>query len=196
MRRFTWTPIQDTLSECDSPDIQDGFHVERSSVHASSDPNAFMKILSLRSLLLLAVAIAITANILWRIPSGSSARSSAEAKRAETWGAANILPTAANLPAMARQWKERLATLPPEERKASEARLREETRFFVEAQFLPAEERHVKIRERIEGLMNDPGLQADWAGERMKMLAGLTPEKRHEILKKYVQSKKEKNPTP
>jgi len=107
-----------------------------------------MKLFSLRSLLILAVAVAVAANILWRIPFGIS-----------THGSANTA-----------------------------ARLAEETRFFVGAQFLPAEERKAKIRERIEGLMNDPGIQADWAGERMKMLAGLTPQKRHEILKKYVQS--------
>ncbi len=152
-----------------------------------------MKLFSLRSLLILAVAVALGANILWRIP---SARSSATSARADIWGAANILPSAANLSAMGRQWKERLATLSPQERKKSEARLMEETRFFVEARFLPADERKVKIRERIEGLMNDPGIQADWAGERLKMLAGLTPEKRHEILRKYVQSKKEQNQTP
>lgn len=146
-----------------------------------------MKLFSLRSLLILAVALALVANILWRIPFGS-ARPAALDK--ETWGSANILPSVSNLSAMGRQWKERLATLPPEERKKSEARLMEETRFFVEAQFLPADERKVKIRERIEGLMNDPDIQSDWAGERMKMFAGLTPEERHEILKKYVRSKK------
>ena len=152
-----------------------------------------MKLFSPRSLLILAVAVGLVANILWRIPSPRASATSAEA---DTWGAANILPSASNLSAMGRQWKERLATLSPEERKKSEARLMEETRFFVEAQFLPADERKAKIRERIEGLMNDPGIQSDWAGERLKMLAGLTPEKRHEILKKYVQSKKEKNQTP
>ena len=50
---------------------------------------------------------------------------------------------------MARQMKEQPATLPPEKRKQSAARLKEETRFFVEAHFLPAEERKAEIRERI-----------------------------------------------
>ncbi len=152
-----------------------------------------MKLFSLPSLLVLAVVMAVAANVLWRIPFGFS---SANTVVGETWGAANILPSPSNLSAMGRQWKERLKTLPPEERKRSAARLAEETRFFVEAQFLPAEERKAKISERIEGLMNDPGIQADWAGERMKILAGLTPQKRHEILKKYVQSKKEKSQAP
>ena len=155
-----------------------------------------MKFFSFRSLLVLAVGLALVANILWRLPAGLPVRTPRDSSREETWGEANILPSASNLAAMGRQWKERLATLPPEERKKSEARLKEETRFFVEAQFLPADERKAKIRERIEGLMNDPGIQADWAGERMKMFAGLTPQKRHEILKKYVQSKKEKTQAP
>jgi len=152
-----------------------------------------MKIFSIRFFLILAVVVALVANILWRVPWGSSGRGSVDMDKNNIWGAENILPTVSNLSAMGRQWKERLETLPPEERKKSAERLKEETRFFVEAQFLPAEERSEKIRGRIETLMNDPGIQADWAGERMKMLAGLTPEKRHEILKQYVQSKKEKN---
>lgn len=153
-----------------------------------------MKLFSLRSFLILAVVLGIVANILWRLPSGSAKPADITGgKDNDIWGEKNILPTTSNLVAMGKQWKERLATLPPDERQKSEARLQEETRFFVEAQFLPPEERKAKVRERIETLMNDPGIQADWAGERMKMLAGLTPEKRYEILKKYVQSKKEKN---
>ena len=108
---------------------------------------------------------------------------------AEIWAPENILPSISNLRAMGKQWEARLVTLPPEERAKSEARLKEETKFFVEAQFLPREERKAKVRERIETLMNDPGIQSDWAAERMKMLAGMTPEQRHEVLKKYVQSK-------
>ncbi|TSA37560.1 MAG: hypothetical protein D4R65_00425 [Verrucomicrobiaceae bacterium] len=150
-----------------------------------------MKLFSLRSLLILAVALAIVANILWRMPSGSSAKpaSADSMSTAEIWAPENILPSVSNLRAMGKQWEARLATLPPEERAKSEARLKEETRFFVEAQFLPREERKAKVRERIETLMNDPGIQSDWAAERMKMLAGMTPEQRHEVLKKYVQSK-------
>jgi len=156
-----------------------------------------MKLFSLRSLLILAVALAIVANILWRLPSGSPAKVSAPATGSEDiWNPENLLPTVSNLRAMGKQWEARLATLPPEERAKSEARLKEETKFFVEAQFLPRDERKAKVRERIETLMNDPGIQSDWAGERMKMLAGMTPESRHEILKKYVQSKKEKNRNP
>jgi len=154
-----------------------------------------MKLLSPRPLLILAVVLALVANILWRLPSGTPKPTPSSLAKAEVWGAANILPTASNLTAMAQQWKERLATLPPEERKKSEARLKEETRFFMEAQLLPADERKIKVREHLESLMNDPGIQADWAGERLKMFAGLPPEKRHEILKKYVQ-KKEKNQAP
>jgi hypothetical protein len=151
-----------------------------------------MKLFSIRTFLILAVALALLANILWRIPFGSSASAPVVSNKDGTWGPKNFLPTVSNLSAMGQQWKERLATLPPEERKKSEARLMEETRFFVEAQFLPAGERKAKIRERLESLMNDPGIQSDWAGERMKMFAGLAPEKRHLILKQYVQSKKRK----
>ncbi len=152
-----------------------------------------MKLFSFRSFLIVAVVVALVANILWRLPGGGDRKTAVEIDKKNLWGAANILPTVSNLTAMRKQWQERLKTLPPEERKKSEARLQEETRFFVEAQFLPPEERQVKMRERIETLMNDPGIQADWAGERMKMLAGLTPEKRREIMKSYVQSKKERN---
>ncbi len=152
-----------------------------------------MKLFSFRSLLIVAVVAALVANILWRLPEAADRKTAAAIDKKDIWGAANILPTVSNLTAMRKQWQERLTTLPPEERKKSEARLQEETRFFVEARFLPAEERRVKMRERIEMLMNDPGIQADWAGERMKMLAGLTPEKRREVMKSYVQSKKERN---
>lgn len=156
-----------------------------------------MKLFSLRSLLILAVALALVANILWRIPVGRPAKVSAPSAGSEDiWNPNNMLPTVSNLRAMGKQWEARLATLPPEERAKSEARLKEETKFFIEAQFLPSDERRAKVRERIETLMNDPGIQSDWAGERMKMLAGMTPESRREILKKYVQSKKEKNRNP
>lgn len=149
-----------------------------------------MKLFSLRSLLILAVALAIVANILWRIPSGSVKPTSADSmSTAEIWAPENILPSVSNLRAMGKQWEARLATLPPEERAKSEARLKEETRFFVEAQFLPREERKAKVRERIETLMNDPGIQSDWAAERIKMFTSLPPEKRSEIMKKYVRSK-------
>jgi len=110
----------------------------------------------------------------------------------ETWHSANILPNAENLHMMARQWKERIAALPPEEREASEQRLAEETRFFIEAQRLPAAGRSLAIDARIEELMNDPGIQADWAGERIKMLAGMPPEERREMMRQYIRSKHEK----
>lgn len=152
-----------------------------------------MRLLSLRSFLIAAVAIALLINILWRIPGSSPKPAFTVSNKAETLGAVNILPSASNLLAMREQWKELLATLPSAERKKSAVRLKEETRFFTAAQFLPPEERDAKIRERLESLMNDPGLQSDWAGERMKMIAGLTPEIRREIMKKYVQSKKERN---
>jgi len=150
-----------------------------------------MKLFSLRSLLILAVALALVANILWRLPSGSPAKpaSADSMSAAEIWAPENILPSVSNLRAMGKQWEARLATLPPEERAKSEARLKEETKFFVEAQFLPRDERKAKVRERIETLMNDPGIQSDWAAERIKMFTSLPPEKRSEIMKKYVRSK-------
>lgn len=155
-----------------------------------------MKLFSLRSFLILAVVLAIVANILWRLPESSPKAANTAMDKEGVWGEKNILPTTSNLVAMGKQWKERLATLPPEERKKSEARLQEETRFFVEAHFLPPEERKVKVRERIESLMNDPGIQADWAAERIKMFTRLPAEKRQEIMKKYVQSKNQKTQTP
>lgn len=152
-----------------------------------------MKLLSLRSLLTLAVAAALVANIAWRLPAKSS---TASADKADIWGAENFMPSISNLRAMGKQWEARLATLPPEERKISEARMKEETKFFVETRLLPAEERRAKVRERIEGLMNDPGIQADWAAWRMKMLAGMASDRRHELLKAYVQTKDQNKPSP
>ena len=151
-----------------------------------------MKHFSLRSFLLLAVGVALAVNILCRFPVSSPKPVFTVSGKAETLGEVNILPSPSNLLAMREQWTELLTTLPPSERKQSAARLKEEIRFFTAAQFLPAEERDAKIRERLEGLMNDPGIQSDWAGERMKMIAGLTPETRREIMKQYVQSKKER----
>ncbi len=153
-----------------------------------------MKLFSIPSLLLAAIVLALAANILFRLPNGFGGKSVLALGKNETWGAANVMPNASNLRAMGNQWKERLATLPPEERKKSEARLKEETKYFMELQLLPTDERKQKTRERIEALMNDPEIQADWAGERMKILAGLTPEQRHEILKKYVRAKKNCSP--
>lgn len=156
-----------------------------------------MKLFSLRSFLILAVVLALVANILWRIPSASPSKATAiSTDNAEIWAPENILPSVSNLRAMGKQWEARLATLSPEERAKSEARLKEETRFFVEAQFLPGDERREKVRERIQTLMNDPGIQSDWAAERIKMFTRLPSEKRQEIMKKYVQSKNPKPQSP
>jgi hypothetical protein len=152
-----------------------------------------MKLLSFRNLMILAVVALLVANILWRLPAALGWNTVATIDSKDIWGSANIMPTVSNLSAMGKQWEERLKSMSPEERKKSKERLAGETRFFVQAQFLPAEERRVKVRERIEMLMNDREIQAEWAGERMRMLAGLTPGKRHEIMKAYVQSKKERS---
>jgi len=149
-----------------------------------------------RNILLSAVSVALVANILWQIPWENFRRpTQTEIERAQTWDSKNILPTPSNILAMERQWRERISTMPPDQRKVSEARLREESKFFMEVQLLPAAERKIAVKERIQALMNDPGIQADWAGERMKILAGTSPERRRELLKKYVESKMRRSQT-
>lgn len=104
--------------------------------------------------------------------------------------APNLMPSVSNLPAMAEQWQRIISKMPPEARKASEERMLEEVRYFVSIQSLPDLERREKMRDRLEGLMNDPVIQAEWADERVQALSNLSPEKRHTLFKKYVRYKK------
>lgn len=148
-----------------------------------------MKILSLRNLLIAGVVLALIANLIWRLPKKESSVFLTDdlAAAPET----KIVPSVSNLASMGLQWKQRLDRLPPEERKVSEARLKEERAFFIAAFQLPAAEREAKIKERLQQLMNDPGIQAEWVEERYRMLVKLDPAKRQELFKKYVESKKE-----
>jgi len=104
---------------------------------------------------------------------------------------ANIVPSVSNLANMGLQWQQRLAHLSPEQRQRSEARLDEERKFFTEALQLPEGEREARIKDRLQQLMNDPGIQAEWVEERYRMLVKLDAAKRRELFQKYVQSKKE-----
>ena len=101
----------------------------------------------------------------------------------------NILPSFSNLPAMADQWKRRMDRMAPAERRKAEDRLREEAVFFIQSQSLPPDERKEAIRQRLEALMNDPGIQAEWAEERLAMVTKLPPTKRQQLFKRYVQYK-------
>lgn len=142
------------------------------------------------SAVVLAGIVLILQRTLFRPPVPPPATIPAGQAALEADPAPNLMPSFSNLPAMAEQWQQRLATLPPKERKKSEARLEEEVKFFVSVQFLPPAERRQKMRERLEGLMNDPEIQAEWMDERMKMMARLTPEKRKKLFQSYVQYKK------
>lgn len=107
-----------------------------------------------------------------------------------------MLPTIHNLPQLGAQWQRRLEKLPPEERGASAARLREEAEFFVRAFRQPAAQRETIIRERLETLMNDPAIQSEWFDERINMLVDLSPEDRSKLLRDYVREKKKILETP
>lgn len=158
-----------------------------------------MKVPSLRAVLLLAVILMLTANVLWRLANGSAdrheagvgdpaMRESAEEQRITLEGG-NIMPSFSNLASMGRQWQRRINALPPEQRAREQARLDEEEKFFVSVWRLPTTERERKIRGRLEFLMNDPTIQAEWAAERHRMIARLASDKRRAIFRNYVQTK-------
>ncbi|HRJ74198.1 MAG TPA: hypothetical protein PLS03_18375 [Terrimicrobiaceae bacterium] len=158
-----------------------------------------MKWFSLRSVLVLAVLLALAANIGWRIfsPAEDFADDSAVdpglAAMAGPEGE-NIMPSFSNLSAMADQWKRRMDRMAPAERQKAEDRLREEAVFFIQSQSLPPAERKEAIRQRLEALMNDPGIQAEWAEERFAMMTKLPPTKRQQLFKRYVQYKTQTAP--
>lgn len=148
-----------------------------------------MPIRSLRFFLLIAIVLTLSAIIFWRLPGLIFREKPFDPKKEEIWSASNILPSSSNLAAMGLQWQARLATLPPEERERSKQRLEEETRYFMQLRHLPEAERNQKARERIEMLMNDPEIQAEWLGDRMRILAGLDPEARSKVIRSYVKTK-------
>ena len=152
-------------------------------------PSLAVKLFSLRNLLIAGVVLALIANLIWRLPKKTPSIFVTDDLTAAP--EANIVPTVSNLSAMGMQWKQRLDSLPPEERAQSEARLKEERAFFISAMQLPAAERDAAVKERLQQLMNDPGIQAEWVEERYRMLVKLDPAKRQELFKKYVESKKE-----
>lgn len=158
-----------------------------------------MKGFSLRSFLILAVVLALAANLGWRLfphPEDSSDESPLDSELAVMAGpeGENIMPSFSNLSAMADQWKRRMDRMPPAERQKAEDRLREEAVFFIQSQSLPADERKEAVRRRLEALMNDPGIQAEWAEERFAMMTKLPPTKRQQLFKRYVQYKTQTAP--
>jgi len=153
-----------------------------------------MKIFSLRNLLILGVLILVVANIFsWKKAKAEEAIEAKEIKKREEMaaGGANMFPSASNLLAMGVQWKDRLQSLPPDQRKKAEEKYQQEKLFFVSMLRLTPEERHAKITEHLQELMNDPGMQAEWAEGRHAMLASMDANKRHQMFKHYVQEKKQ-----
>lgn len=156
-----------------------------------------MRFLSLRTVLLVLLFVLLAVNVGWRVVH-RSARAAEERETGQTpseqepstsLAGANILPSLSNLASMGRQWQRRIEALPPEQRAPEQARLDREKDFFASLWRLPATERRVKVRERLEMLMNDPLIQAEWAAERHRMIAQLASEKRRKIFKDYVQNK-------
>lgn len=149
-----------------------------------------VKIPPLRQILLVAVIVALAVNVVRRLPRQESPSMFLGDDLAAA-PEANIVPSVSNLANMGLQWQQRLAHLSPEQRQRSEARLDEERKFFTEALQLPEGEREARIKDRLQQLMNDPGIQAEWVEERYRMLVKLDAAKRRELFQKYVQSKKE-----